>query len=247
MTRMAFFADGPIGSQSSALASTITGKGESRQSRRVVSDMASVRPGAASPGPTRTALTVSGSLKSGVHNYHHRLQLRRHRMINGFLGLKRDQAGLRALRAARGQNRRAVKSQTARDNSPDGQTSPCDRPTVRRGGKFLKSSGNVQFNSLLCGHGSQAHVFRDFEPSDKRPRVLREQTDFRRADGHCDRRFNRRPRCGSPVSAFKPDGTSTAKMGIPDRLTVSMNFFHPPASGRLSPMPNSPSMINAGF
>ena len=52
---------------------------------------------------------------------------------------------------------------------------------------------------------------------------------------------------GSPVSAFKPDGTSTAKMGIPDRLTVSMNFFQSSVSGRLRPMPNKPSMISAGF
>ena len=66
---MAFFDDAPIGSQSSALASAITGKGESRQSRRVVKDMMLVSPGAASPGPTRTALTVSGSLKSGVHKF----------------------------------------------------------------------------------------------------------------------------------------------------------------------------------
>ena len=66
---MAFLADGPIGSQSSALASTTTGKSESRQIRRVVRDMASARPGAARPGPIRTALTVSGSFKSGVHKF----------------------------------------------------------------------------------------------------------------------------------------------------------------------------------
>ena len=66
---MAFFADAPIGSQSSALASAITGKGESRQIRRVVKDMKSVRPGAASPGPIRTALAESGSLMSGAHKF----------------------------------------------------------------------------------------------------------------------------------------------------------------------------------
>ena len=44
---------------------------------------------------------------------------------------------------------------------------------------------------------SQAHVVRDFESADERPRVLREQTGFRRADGQRDRRFNRRARrCG---------------------------------------------------
>ena len=67
---MAFLADIPIGNQSSVLASAITGKSESRQIRRVVGgDMTSAKPGAASPGPTRTALIVSGSLKSGVHKF----------------------------------------------------------------------------------------------------------------------------------------------------------------------------------
>ena len=37
---------------------------------------------------------------------------------------------------------------------------------------------------------SQAHVIRDFEPADERPRALGEQTGFRRADGQGDRRFN---------------------------------------------------------
>ena len=44
---------------------------------------------------------------------------------------------------------------------------------------------------------NQADVVRDFEPADERPRVLREQTGFGRADGQRDRRFNRRARrCG---------------------------------------------------
>jgi len=67
---MAFLADGPIGSQSSELASAITGKGEfapnpphgQRHGRRP-------RPGAASPGPTRIALAVSGSFRSGIHKF----------------------------------------------------------------------------------------------------------------------------------------------------------------------------------
>ena len=41
---------------------------------------------------------------------------------------------------------------------------------------------------------NQADVVRDFEPADKRPRVVREQTGFRRADGQRDRRFHRHAR-----------------------------------------------------
>ena len=93
--------------------------------------------------------------------------------------------------------------------------------------------------------GNQADVFRDFEPSDERPRRLREHSDFRRADRQRDRRFNRRAE-GSPVSAFKPDGTSTARTGIFDSLTVVMNFFQPSSSARFKPMPNKPSMMSVG-
>ena len=75
-TRMAFLADTPIGSQSSVLASTTIGKSESRHIRRVVCAMTSARPGAARPGPIRIALALSGSLKSGRPQIHHRrLQL----------------------------------------------------------------------------------------------------------------------------------------------------------------------------
>ena len=39
----------------------------------------------------------------------------------------------------------------------------------------------------------------------------------------------------SPVSAFKPDGTSTARTGIFDSLTAAMNFFQPSVERTVKP------------
>ncbi len=52
--------------------------------------------------------------------------------------------------------------------------------------------------------------------------------------------------CGSPVSAFNPDGTSTASTGKRAALTRSIKLIHPGPSGRFRPMPNRPSTTNAG-
>ena len=114
-------------------------------------------------------------------------------MINGFLGVQGDQAGLRALGGARGQNRRAVKAKTAGDDSqmPERALVP-GRGTGRR--EILKIVRQRPIQPARMRTGNQAHVVRDFEPADKRPRVVREQTGFRRADGQRDRRFNRHAR-----------------------------------------------------
>ena len=53
------------------------------------------------------------------------------------------------------------------------------------------------------------------------------------------------PKC-SPVSVFRPDGTSTARTGIFDSLTAAMNFFQPSSSARFKPMPNKPSIMRVG-
>jgi hypothetical protein len=172
--------------------------------------------------------------------------LRRDNRINIFLREQRDEAGLRALRAARDQNRRAVKSKTARDRHE-----MTERTFVtghgRGGGKFSKSSGRVQFNSLFIGKEirptssatsslpTNGHAFCASIPIFGAPTVNVTAASIAA------------PKCGSPVSAFKPDGTSTASTGIFDSLTVAINFFQPSSSGRFKPTPNKPSMMSAGF
>jgi hypothetical protein len=51
---------------------------------------------------------------------------------------------------------------------------------------------------------------------------------------------------GNPVSALRPLGTSTDKIGHSARLTSSINFIQAPLSGRFKPIPNNPSTISAG-
>jgi tRNA-splicing ligase RtcB len=49
-----------------------------------------------------------------------------------------------------------------------------------------------------------------------------------------------------PVSALRPEGTSTDSTGRPDWLIVSIRVFQGPSNGRFKPMPNRPSIIHLG-
>jgi hypothetical protein len=64
--------------------------------------------------------------------------------------------------------------------------------TARRGGKFSKILRQRPVQFARQRTRNQADVPGDFEPPDERPRGLREQTGFGRADGQGDRGFNRR-------------------------------------------------------
>ena len=66
---------------------------------------------------------------------------------------------------------------------------PADRAARREILKILRQRP-VQLARVRTGN--QADVVRDFEPADERPRVGREQTGLRRADGQGDGGFNRR-------------------------------------------------------
>ena len=65
MTRMDFAGVEPVGIQSSALASAITGNGSSRQTWRNSLFRSAGKSLAANPGPNKTALPDSGSFMPG--------------------------------------------------------------------------------------------------------------------------------------------------------------------------------------
>ena len=99
-------------------------------------------------------------------------------MINLLLREQRDKAGLRALRPARGQDRRAVKSKTARD---DGQMP--ERTFVAGDGAARREADEnppATSNSIrvVVRTRNQADVVRDFKPPDERPRGLARANRF---------------------------------------------------------------------
>ena len=117
MTRMASLENFPGGSQSSALASTTSGKSESRQSFCVNGFHFSGNFRRGQAGADQNGAGRIGKFQFRLPDIdHHGLQLRRDGVINFFLREQRDESGLRALRGARSQNCRAVKTKTARDN-----------------------------------------------------------------------------------------------------------------------------------
>ena len=210
-------------------------------------DIWSAKSSAASPGPIKTALAVFEQFNlRRPHVHHHGLQLRRDGVINIFLREQRDQAGLGALRRAGRQHRRAVKTKTARDNRqmPERALVTGHRAARRKIFKIVRQRP-VQLARVRTRN--QANVSGDFEPPDKRPRVVREQPGFRRADGQRDRGFNRRAgRCGVAGVGVQAGRHVHGQTGIFDSLTAAMNFFQPSSSGRFKPMPNRPSIIKAG-
>ena len=195
MTRIRSLARVCGASQSSALASTTIGNSASRQSRRVMAFTSSGKSGAARPGPIKIALAASNSFISGLPQIHHDgLQLRGDGVINIFLREQGDEAGLRALRAARGQDRRAMKSETARDDRqmPERAFVVRDRAARREIRRNPPATSSSIRPAMRTRAGDQADVVGHFEPPDERPGALGQQADFRRADRQGDGGFDRR-------------------------------------------------------
>ena len=124
--------------------------------------------------------------------FHHRgLQLRRHGVIDIFLREQRDEAGLRALRRANRQHRRAMKSETARDNRQMPKLALVPGNGAARGEIFkIVRQRPVPFARVRTRN--QANVFGDFQPPDERPGGLSQHPGFGRTDGQGDGGFNRR-------------------------------------------------------
>ncbi len=129
---------------------------------------------------------------------HGGLQLRRDGVINGLVREQRDESGPGALRGARGQHRGPVKSQAAGDDRQMAERTFVVRNGAGRRNIFkILRLRPVQHAPMRAGNQSDA--VQHLKPAHERPRGLREQSRFRRADGERDRRFDGRAKCFAGV------------------------------------------------
>ncbi|MDB6067141.1 MAG: hypothetical protein JWR26_3349 [Pedosphaera sp.] len=137
-------------------------------------------------GADQDGVEITGQFEIGLPMMNHdRLQLGSDGLVNRFRRVKGDQAGLGPLRAARGEDSRAVVTETSRDDREAAEVAFVGESGTGRGPAFkILRQGPMQFASE--GAMSQSDVMGDFEASDVRPGRRQKHAVLGRTEGESD-------------------------------------------------------------